>query len=154
MSGWIVIPNWEKFQHYHDRAPAWIKVYARLAQDDNWLSLSWADRGLLVSIWLAYAQSDGQVRTDFVRGSSGLRPRQDSLQRLSDAGFLEVSASKPLALARTRVETEKEKDPHTPKRRTRDGLKVTGWRMVRGSHGITHIPDPFGTDVPPIGRPL
>lgn len=29
------------------------------------------------------------------------------------------------------------------------GLRATGWREVRGTHGIDYIPDPNGTDRPP-----
>jgi hypothetical protein len=29
------------------------------------------------------------------------------------------------------------------------GPRRTGWRMVRGSHAATFIPDPLGTDEPP-----
>lgn len=29
------------------------------------------------------------------------------------------------------------------------GRKVTGWREVRGTHSVTHIADPEGTDRPP-----
>lgn len=29
------------------------------------------------------------------------------------------------------------------------GQRLTGWREVRGTHGLTHIPDPKGTDRPP-----
>jgi hypothetical protein len=30
-----------------------------------------------------------------------------------------------------------------------NGQRLTGWREVRGTHGITHVPDPQGTDKPP-----
>jgi len=29
------------------------------------------------------------------------------------------------------------------------GRSLTGWREVRGTHGIDHVRDPFGTDRPP-----
>lgn len=29
------------------------------------------------------------------------------------------------------------------------GRRLTGWREVRGSHQVTHVRDPFGTDKPP-----
>lgn len=29
------------------------------------------------------------------------------------------------------------------------GMRVTGWREVRGTHSVTHIRDPEGTDRPP-----
>lgn len=36
-----------------------------------------------------------------------------------------------------------------PEHPTNGAVKVTGWRMVRGSHGVTHVPDDLGTDQPP-----
>ena len=35
MDGWIVIPNWEKFQHYTDRNPPWVKLYTELNRRDE-----------------------------------------------------------------------------------------------------------------------
>ena len=57
-----MIPNWERFQHYQDRDAPWIKLYVRLNSDDDWLSMSTALRGVLTTIWLEYARSDGQLR--------------------------------------------------------------------------------------------
>jgi urease accessory protein UreF len=34
-------------------------------------------------------------------------------------------------------------------RARRQGRSLTGWREVRGSHAISHVADPFGTDRPP-----
>ena len=153
MTGWIVIPGWEKFQHYHDRRPAWIKDYPDQIDRDEYRALSPTARALLQDVRRLCALSDGVVRIDGAGTRLGMRLRSAHWKELSDAGFIEVVASKPLALTRVREEKEKETSK-SPKPKRRDGLKVTGWRMVRGSHGITHIPDPFGTDVPPIGRPL
>ena len=40
--GWIVIPNWDKFQHYKDRDPVWIKLYLELNSRDDWRRLTFA----------------------------------------------------------------------------------------------------------------
>jgi hypothetical protein len=147
---WIVIPNWDKFQHYKDRNPAWIKLYLDLNTRDEWLGLTDAERGLLVSLWLEYARANGVLSTRWLHVRLKVRVYKRHLERLSDAGFIELSASKPLALARARVETETEKEPPLPPRR-RGGQKITGWKNVRGSHGTSTIPDPFGTDPAPVG---
>ena len=35
---YIVIPNWDEFQHYKDKTrPAWIKLYPRLLRNDEFL---------------------------------------------------------------------------------------------------------------------
>jgi len=116
---WVVIRNWDKFQHYKDREPLWIKVYLELANDEDWCGLSLASRGLLVSLWVEYGASRGILPLR----SIGPRIRQKVLKKTLDplvqAGFIALSASKPLALARSReveVEVEKKKTfAHTRK---------------------------------------
>lgn len=97
---WIVVPNWEKFQHYKDRNPAWIKLYTELQDKDEWLDLSLRLRGMLCGIWLLYAKSGQQLGASPARlgrmlGESTVRVRD--LERLESAGFITFSASKPLA---------------------------------------------------------
>ena len=54
---WIVVPNWDKFQHYKDRDPVWIKVYfgAQLDRDDC-RQLSLAAEACYSRIWIVYAR--------------------------------------------------------------------------------------------------
>lgn len=97
---WITIPNWDKFQHYKDRTPAWIKLYVELRDKDEWCRLTLAQRGLLVSIWIEYGASRGILRaSDIPRKILQKFPRK-SLDALNHAGFIVLSASKPLARAR------------------------------------------------------
>ncbi len=153
---WIVVRNWDRFQHYPDRDPTWIKNYVRLLHDDGYLSLSGHQRAVLHGLWLAYASSDGQLRlsTLSLTRQLGLRVSSRQLESLSDAGFIAFAASKPLSLARSR-EKRREETPISPSREKPRGPRKTGWRLVRGSHGQTTIPDPNGTDpAPTIGRTL
>ena len=97
---WIVIPSWDRFQHYGNRSPIWIKNYTRLLSSSEYLSLSVRSRGILHGIWLLYASSWGELGASPAQlgrmlGLSEVRTRD--IQRLVDAGFIEVSASKPLA---------------------------------------------------------
>jgi len=127
MDGWIVIPNWRRFQHYRDRQPRWIKVYTELMSDPAFLGLTFAQRGLLISLWLEYARSRRaiRVRAASVSRQLGGRVASAQLEALSDAGFIEVSASKPAGehasnIAGLEVEVEKkvlrdEASPATPK---------------------------------------
>jgi hypothetical protein len=112
MDGWIVIPNWEKFQHYRDRDPRWIKNHRSLLTSEEYLDLSPGCRSILHGLWLVYASSDGQLRLDTRSISSHLRMRvtMQQLKRLNDAGFIQVSASKPLALRYQLAMPEKEKE--------------------------------------------
>src|SRR5262245_4935820 len=117
MDEWLVIPNWEKFQHYRDRDPLWIKVYTELEARDEWRQLSLSQRGLLTSLWLQFALSRGQLRTSDIPARVAQKVPRRSLDSLAAAGFIEFSASKPLALARARalaVETEREIEKDSP----------------------------------------
>jgi hypothetical protein len=114
---WIVVRNWERFQHYGDRSPLWIKNYVALLTDDDYLALPEGARAVLHGLWLAYASSDGRLRLD-TRSLSrrlALRVTTAQLKRLNDAGFIAVVASKPLALTRARARwREKSKNKNYP----------------------------------------
>jgi hypothetical protein len=155
---WIVVCNWEKYQQRADRFLPWFKVYYVLSRHDEWRSLSLSARGLLVSIWLEYGPSKGRIRLSDITHRTGQRVRRETVDSLVAAGFIEIRATQPPEVADTQSsrararEVEVNEDPPTPHRGARPKPrkpKVTGWRLVRGSHGQTHIPDPKGTDRPP-----
>ena len=99
--GWIVIPNWGRFQHYQDRDPIWIKNYCALTGDDDYLKLTLAARGVLHGVWLEYARADGQLsaRPQAISRRLGIRTRKSHLEELNRAGFVQVVASRPPALS-------------------------------------------------------
>jgi hypothetical protein len=117
---WIIVPKWDRFQHYGDRRPTWIKVYARLLQDPNYLSLSMAEKGLLTIIWLSYSQQNCELSLADLVQICGKRVSKVALVSLNHAGFIHFSASKPLA-PNKEVEKEKEKTlgatPENPRAR-------------------------------------
>jgi hypothetical protein len=107
---WIVVPHWDKFQHYHDRNPPWIKLYLELRSDDEWRQLSLAARGLLVSIWIEFGASRGVLRASDLPSRVAQKNLRRTLDSLQEAGFIEVSASRPLALTRSRESESEDKD--------------------------------------------
>jgi len=94
---WIDVPRWDEFQHYKDRHPLWIKLYTRLLQDADFLGLSLAARGLLITVWCNRATEN----RPFVVKSLSLHVRRvvptRALIELETAGFVTLSASTPLA---------------------------------------------------------
>jgi len=60
---YLKIKNWDKWQTYRsDRGqPPWIKIHRRLMRDPEWVSLSDAERGQLVGMWLLAADRDGVI---------------------------------------------------------------------------------------------
>lgn len=119
---YVWVPGWEKFQHYRDRDPAWIKSYVRLLSHDGYIGLSLACRGLLHGIWLEYARSGCRLPADTLTLSRriGQQVLQKQLDSLIHAGFIEILASEelaaryqdasPRARPRARVEVEEEKE--------------------------------------------
>lgn len=57
------IRNWDKWQSYRkDRGqPPWIKIHRQLMRDPNWVSLTDAQRGQLVAIWMLAADRNGVI---------------------------------------------------------------------------------------------
>lgn len=55
------IKNWERFQHYKDRRPPWIKLYRELLDDINYHTLSPMAGKCLCLIWLLASELDGSL---------------------------------------------------------------------------------------------
>lgn len=55
------IKNWNKFQHFKDRRPPWIKLYRDLLDDLEWHQLDPLAAKVLVMLWLIASESDGNL---------------------------------------------------------------------------------------------
>ncbi len=56
------IKNWEKFQHYKDRNPPWIKLYRSLHDDFEFMSLPMTTQSLLIHLWIFGSENnDGKI---------------------------------------------------------------------------------------------
>ena len=60
---YIEVRNWDRWQSYRkDRGqPPWIKIHRCVMRNPEWVSLSDAERGQLVAIWLLAADRDGVI---------------------------------------------------------------------------------------------
>ena len=111
--------NWDKFQHYKDRCPPWIKLHRDLLNDREFACLPLASKALAPLLWLLASESkDGsfdasvdelvfRLRFKAVDVESGLKP-------LIDKGFF-IVASGVLAecLQPAIPETERETEAET-----------------------------------------
>ena len=93
--------NWDKFQHYKDRCPPWIKLHRDILNDRTFASLPIASKALAPLLWLLASESkDGS----FNAASEELAFRlhiaskdiESGLKPLIDKGFF-VDASTMLA---------------------------------------------------------
>jgi len=116
--------NWDKFQHYKDRCPPWIKLHREILNDRLFASLPIASKAIAPLLWLLASESkDGA----FDAASDELAFRlhiaskdiELGLKPLIDKGFF-VDASTMLApcyqVAIPERETEREGETETEKK--------------------------------------
>lgn len=115
----LKVHNWDKWQSYRaDRGqPPWIKLHRELMRHSEWVSLSDAQRGHLICIWLLAADKNGVIPNcaTTIKKLCYLDDEPD-LMLLIDKGFLDANV--------------------TPRRRQRDA-KVTPTRQPRNAK-VTH----------------
>lgn len=85
----LEIKNWRKFQHYKDRSPPWIKLYASVFDDAEFACLKDTSKLALICIWILSRQLDGKVPNcaAWIKKRAGLDGDVD-LQDLINNGFL------------------------------------------------------------------
>jgi hypothetical protein len=144
---WLVVPNWNGstgFQHYRDRVPRWIKNYTELMSDDAYIGLTGHRRGILHGLWLEYASSRCRLAVDTASLSRrlALRVTMKDLEALNHAGFLEFSASAPLAQPEhdASLEVEKKEKPPYPLRAQRQNPAANGAAQTpaAAARGLAH----------------
>lgn len=120
---YIHVCKWEEFQARRDKDLPWIKVYVTNSSRDEWLDLSFADRGLLTSLWIEYARvNKGRVNplrglredTSSLYRRLGQRVSSPQLIRLEQGDWIMFSASQSRTLVGLEVEVERELETPTP----------------------------------------
>src|SRR6185437_9734687 len=94
MTGTFSVRNFERFQHYKDRSPPWIKLYNELLDDYRFAVLPDASKWHLVAIWLLASRSDNEIPADtkWIAGHIGATEQVD-LTPLQEAGFIVANQS-------------------------------------------------------------
>lgn len=119
------IRNWQKYQHYKDRRPPWIKLHFQMLSSRDWVLASNSERVLAIASMLIASQSDNEMGEfladpDYFQRVAYLNDPPD-FNPLIRMGFLEVvdedaSACKRMlanACSETETETEKETEIRT-----------------------------------------
>lgn len=89
MADYLVVKNWEQFQHYADRSPPWIKLHRGILDDYEFSSLPDASKAHLMMIWLLASAKDGRIPSDPAWLSRRLATTETiDLDALVQAGFL------------------------------------------------------------------
>lgn len=87
----LKIKNWEKFQHYKDRNPTWIKLHRQILQSREWVMLDNTSKAVMIAVMLLACQSDDSTipyDDDYVATVTFIRGAK--LKPLIDIGFLEI----------------------------------------------------------------
>lgn len=111
------VRNWERFQHYKDRNPPWIKLHFEILTSPDWVMLADASKLLAVVCMLVASRNEGKVPADphYFKRVAYLDKLPD-LTPLIESGFLEklqapASESKrSQAVVRPETETESERE--------------------------------------------
>ena len=61
---YLEVANWDKFQHYKDRDPKWIKLYRELLDNYEYSHLPDTAKAHLVGVWLLAAKMDNKIPWD------------------------------------------------------------------------------------------
>ncbi|MCK1479308.1 hypothetical protein IVB27_32360 [Bradyrhizobium sp. 197] len=105
--------NWKDFQHYKDRAPAWIKLHRSILDNFEFFCLPIASRALAPCLWLLASEyEDGKISASLDELAFRLRMTRgelaDALSPLIEKGFFD--ASEPLAERKQDAIPEKERE--------------------------------------------
>jgi hypothetical protein len=87
---YIKVKNWDKFQHYKDRNPPWIKLHNHLLDDYDFECLSDSAKGHLFCIWMLASRTQNKIPNDpqWVKKKIGASSTVD-INTLIKHGFLE-----------------------------------------------------------------
>jgi len=106
----IRIVNWEKFQHYGDREPPWIKLHSKLLQKYKFRCLQDDSKLLLILLWLVRSRiSDIEADPKYLREITGMK-HPVRLQPLIDAGFIECYQDDSKVVASCYLEESREEE--------------------------------------------
>jgi hypothetical protein len=87
---YLRVRNFEKYQHYKDRQPPWIKLYRDLWKDDMFEALTETERYFLISLFIVASQHDNRIPDNQVWLKEELKTtRRVPIQRLVDTKWFE-----------------------------------------------------------------
>lgn len=108
--------NWERYQHYRDRNPIWVKLYCSILDDgDDWQRLTDAECGVLAKL-LALASRMGNAipcNSEIVAAEINA-DSPINLEKYAEIGVIEIMASRQECVAAERVRVESLKSASNP----------------------------------------
>lgn len=126
------IKHWNKFQHFKDRKPPWVKLYRDLLDDLDWHELDAQASKVLVMLWLIASEDEGRIpptKTLAFRLRMTEKQTNDCLNKLSH--WLEQDDINTISeryqddSLETERETDKEKEKEAETRRGTKGSRLS-----------------------------
>ncbi len=107
---YLCIKEWDRYQHYKDRNPPWIKLHRELLTSNTWVSMDDASRVLAIAIMLLAAATGNRIPADvgYLQRVAYLNRKPD-WSKLVSVGFIEIIGESDAAStlqADARQETE------------------------------------------------
>ena len=121
MADFFSVVNFERFQHYKDRSPPWIKFYNSTLSDYAYCKLPDASKAHLNAIWLLASRNNNKVPCDAQWIKTQISATEEvDLQLLADSGFivLEQGRSNTLATRKQSAMPEKRERREREERET------------------------------------
>lgn len=133
MTEYLTVKNWEKFQHYKDRNPPWIKLHYEIMTSSDWVMLADASKLLAVVCMMIASRNNGQIpanpeyikRVAYLDKAPNLTPLIECgflINPLADASTMQADA-RPETY-RTETDTERKKERVMPVRKSERGLSL------------------------------
>jgi hypothetical protein len=114
------VKNWNKFQHFKDRRPPWIKLYRDIIDDLEWFELSGDASKALVMLWLIASENNGElpdIKTISFRLRLDIHRCKELLSELTHYIDIDVISDRyQNVMTETETETETETDKKLRKR--------------------------------------
>ena len=127
--GYLRVKNLDKYQHYKNRCPPWIKLHLSTVRDYDFSCLQDASKAHLMLIWLLASQLDNRIPNDpdWVKCQTGMRTKPN-LNLLIEKGFLalEQDASNTLADCKQSAMPETETEAYTKEAETEPPISPKG----------------------------
>lgn len=146
---YLIVRNWERYQHYKNRRPIWIKFYVELLDDMELRKLPITTRLLWDQLLLLAAKSDNRILNDSEEIARSTRiPHEataNGIQELLEGRWLRQvrskrHASKMLAnryqVATPEAETEKEQKQNRSKTTPRTTPDMNGLPISQQLHTL------------------
>lgn len=146
----LSVKNFEKYQHYKNRLPPWIKLHLEILDDPSFLRLPDASKWHYVGLLLLASRHENAIPCDelYIKGRIGLTEKLDLTPRFIKDHLLasgKQSASTAQALcpqmltqSRDRVETETEESGACDAPASASVVRITkGKRAIRDDDGMT-----------------